>query len=214
MINANFLASARTNAVTGGRRSVLIADPDFERASNIIENLFLDGYDVSPVRSVGEALHVIGKQRFDYGLLELKFADGDGFRILEILTAYDPTPRIVFHSRYCDVACAVRAIKAGAADMLPKPVNVDLILAILLGNDLKRMPSLDVLPSPNAIRKEHIKSVIESCNSNITRAASQLSMHRRTLMRFMERHDIARPQSGHGEAHLMSRGSHNRLLLR
>lgn len=169
------------------RGSVLIADPEFERMSNLGERLVCEGYHLSHARTVRQATISMLEHRFDFALLELRYGDGDAFDILHRLPTYKQAPRVVIHSRYCNVPLAVRAINAGASDVLPKPGNLDLILSVLFG---RPFAPHDEFLKPDRVYFEHIKAVYVACNRNVSRTARQLAMHRKSLTRYMEKHSL------------------------
>jgi two-component system response regulator RegA len=94
------------------------------------------------------------------------------------------------HSRFCNLSNAVQAIKSGASDVLPKPTDVDFLIGVLLNKDLLQPVLLSSLPAPDSIRQNYIQDIYMSCGANMTRAARQLSMHRRTLQRILKRSQL------------------------
>lgn len=70
----------------------------------------------------------------DVILLDMNFnrdaiSGGEGFQWLEKIKAIDPDAVVVFITAYADTEKAVRAIKAGAADFVPKPWEKEKLLA-------------------------------------------------------------------------------------
>ncbi len=178
-------ADAVENKSRSSRRKVLIADPTVNGRSELVRRLRRDDFEVQLACSVREIRSLSRYGPPSFALLELRFPDGDVFDMIRELREANPEARILVHTAYCNLAVAVMAIKAGACDVLPKPVEVSFVLQLLLGKQHDGGGTGSVMPCPNAIRKEHIRSVVANCNWNVTKAAGQLAMHRRTLQRMM-----------------------------
>ena len=98
-----------------------------------------------------------------------------------------PEIRIVIVTGYGNIATAVVAIKAGAADYLAKPVDADDVVAALLRTGQGLPPPRDNPMSADRVRWEHIQRVFEQCNRNVSETARRLNMHRRTLQRILNK---------------------------
>jgi two-component system response regulator RegA len=97
-----------------------------------------------------------------------------------------PKARIIMVTGYASIATTVEAIKQGADDYLPKPVSVDDILRKYVGDETMASPTEEVL-SPRRLEWEHIQRVLQDNGGNISKTAEQLSMHRRTLQRKLQK---------------------------
>ena len=86
------------------------------------------------------------------------------------------------------VATAVAAVKAGAIDYLPKPVDADAVERALLASDTALPPPPEDPMSADRVRWEHIQRVFEQCDRNVSETARRLKMHRRTLQRILGKH--------------------------
>jgi FixJ family two-component response regulator len=114
-------------------------DESFQRA--ITRLLQTDGFNVRNYANAGDFLLA----RFDDApgciLLDLPLPGPGGLVLQEALAARPDSLPIIFLSAYGDVSASVRAMKAGAADFLTKPVDHHtLLLAIqnALAKDEKR----------------------------------------------------------------------------
>jgi len=172
------------------RRFVLIVDPAIDSRSELVQTLEDEGYDVLLASSVGAARRYVSGEMISYALLELRLADESTFDLIKEIKVRHPQARVLVHSAYCNVPTAVRATKAGATDVLPKPVDIRFVMRLLLGDDYPFSDVAGQLPCPDTIRKEHIRAVYTACNRNVARAARELSMHRRTLQRLLNRTGI------------------------
>lgn len=170
-----------------GRRSVLIADPVQALDSEIVQRLVREGFDVMVARRVSDAANHMAARDISHCITELRFPDGTGLHILRMIAGHHPTCRTIVHSGHCDIATAVSVARAGAADVLPKPMTTDFVLAVLLDQDLRHSGCMETLQGPNLVREEHIRQVLISCGANVSSTARRLSMHRRTLQRMLEK---------------------------
>jgi len=90
---------------------------------------------------------------------------------------------------YGNIATAVAAVKAGAVDYIPKPVDADAVERALLATADSSLPPPPEDPmSADRVRWEHIQRVFEQCDRNVSETARRLKMHRRTLQRILGKH--------------------------
>lgn len=82
------------------------------------------GYIVTEARCLSDAREAFLRQRFDAVLLDLKLPDGNGIDwITEVRGLYPDMPVIVI-TGFGDIPLAVEAMRRGAYNFLPKPVNM------------------------------------------------------------------------------------------
>lgn len=186
MTSADLIHSNRYPA-TARRNAVLIAGAEVGTASPLVESLIGNGLHVCLADTADAARRHLRERTISFAIVELVFDDGDGIGLVEAIAASYPRCRTLVHSRFCNLSNAVQAIKSGASDVLPKPTDVDFLIAVLLNRDLRQPTFLSSFPAPSNIRQEHIRDVYMSCGANVARAARQLSMHRRTLQRLLKR---------------------------
>lgn len=171
------------------RLTVLIVDPAQAPESDMVQKAVHGGFQVLIARNIEGATAHILSSRISFCVTELVFDDGEAHDVLQMLAAHHPGCRTIVHSAYCSVPTAVAMTRAGAADVLPKPMSVEFVLAILLEKDLRCSTRIECLQGPNAVRDEHIRQVLISCGANVSRTARRLSMHRRTLQRMLAKSD-------------------------
>ena len=85
----------------------------------------------------------------DVILLDMNFtrdavSGQEGFRYLEQILEIDKDAVVIFMTAYSDTEKAIRAIKAGATDFIPKPWNNDKLLATLKSGMELRMSRFEV----------------------------------------------------------------------
>ena len=74
-------------------------------------------------------------------------------------------------------------MRRGANDYLPKPADVDQILAVLEDTPDQAGEAGHQPASLQRVEWEHIQRVLRDCEGNVTHAAEKLGIHRRTLQR-------------------------------
>ncbi len=75
------------------------------------------------------------------------------------------------------IPAAVEAMKAGAIDVLTKPVSSRELLAVLEAPAESDPSTLDT------VEREHIIATMRASGGNVSEAARRLGLHRRTLQR-------------------------------
>lgn len=130
------------------------------------------------------ALDLASLQRPGYAVVDLRMPDGSGLEIIPQLLALNPLMRIVVLTGFASIATAVEAIKLGATHYLTKPADADEIMAALSNAGGDSATKLRDKPlSLERLEWEHIQKVLGDCQGNVSAAARQLGMHRRTLQR-------------------------------
>ena len=166
-------------------KTLMVLDDDAPFRGRLARALTQRGFTVSAVASVTEAKAVSKLNPPAFAVLDLRLEDGSGLEVVEELHKRRDDAHCVILTGYGSVATAVAAVKAGAVDYLPKPVDVDDVVNSLLAND-EELPDPPENPmSADRVRWEHIQRVYELCNHNVSETARRLNMHRRTLQRIL-----------------------------
>ncbi|MEW6050142.1 MAG: sigma-54 dependent transcriptional regulator [Candidatus Zixiibacteriota bacterium] len=87
------------------------------------------GYETAAAGSVGEALVLVRRRRFDLTLLDLQLPDQSGVEFLRRTRELTPSMVTVVVSGQADIPKAVETIKLGAVDFLEKPVSPERLIA-------------------------------------------------------------------------------------
>jgi len=80
-----------------------------------------DGHTVATSANIEDALDQVSRQVFDLIFLDIRLGVQNGLDFLPSLVADHPWTKVVVITAYASVATAVRAMKLGAIDYLPKP---------------------------------------------------------------------------------------------
>jgi DNA-binding NtrC family response regulator len=123
---------------------VLVADDqvDILNALNLL--LSDEGYEVTAVRSPGEALERLEAADFDLAVLDLNYtrdttSGQEGLDLMERIKALDPTLPVLVVTAWSSVAGAVEAMRRGARDYIEKPWDDErLLLTVKTQVDLRR----------------------------------------------------------------------------
>ncbi|PHQ33966.1 ATP-binding protein [Rhodopirellula bahusiensis] len=101
---------------------ILVIEDDLDAAESLSDVLSIEGFEVTIVASVHEALEVLGKKRFGLILTDRRLPDGlIEDRVQDLLAASAKTPVIVV-TGYSDLQAAIKAFRQGISDYVIKPI--------------------------------------------------------------------------------------------
>ncbi len=110
---------------------LLLVDDDRHVLDSMAGWLREQGYQVSAASSRDEALRIIKERPLDLVLADIRLADGDGFEILAWCRQHYPHLTVILITGYGTVETAIDALRAGAFDLLTKPlIDEELEMAI------------------------------------------------------------------------------------
>lgn len=104
-------------------RILLIEDKDSLREM-FRKALEEQAFSVAEARDGIEAVHRIKNERFLLILSDLRIPHMEGLEILRVAKEADPDNVVIFMTAYGSIEIAVEAMKNGAYDFLPKPVDL------------------------------------------------------------------------------------------
>src|SRR5690606_25708121 len=178
--------------MTTDPRGLLIVEDDAAFARTLSRSFERRGYDVRSAANLRALEQTLAEFAPTHAVVDLKLAGGDsGLACVKALHARDPDMLIVVLTGYASIATAVEAIKLGARHYLAKPSNTDDIEAAFAreggdaGVELTRRQT-----SIKTLEWEHIHEALAAADFNISEAARQLGMHRRTLARKLEKRRV------------------------
>ncbi len=105
--------------------SLLLVDDDRLVLESMADWLREQGYALDAVGSFAAAQAAIAKKRYDLVLLDIRLGDGDGFDLLAECQEKHPDTSVIFITGYGSADTAMEAIRAGAFDLLTKPLIDD-----------------------------------------------------------------------------------------
>lgn len=114
-------------------KMVLIVEDDRIYARTIANWLIKNGINARYVLSGASAREFIAGCNPDLILSDYRLPDGNGVELLEWIKQNGYRIPFLVMTGYGEIAGAVEAIKRGAQDYLPKPVQTEKVLAALTG---------------------------------------------------------------------------------
>ncbi|MCK5845008.1 MAG: sigma-54-dependent Fis family transcriptional regulator [Victivallales bacterium] len=106
------------------KHSVLIVE-DERNTREGLARLLRISYDVTIAEDGFRALNILKKRNFDIILTDLKMPGADGMEVLAEALKKTPRPSCIILTAYGSIETAVGAMRNGAFDFIPKPVNLD-----------------------------------------------------------------------------------------
>lgn len=110
---------------------LLVVEDKASLRAMLCKTLVGAGYRVDESATGTEAVARLAQRRYLAVLCDLKLPGADGFEVLRAALDADPSVPVVLMTAYGTIEDAVRAMKAGAFDFLPKPVDTDHLLILV-----------------------------------------------------------------------------------
>jgi len=135
-----------------GKLSTLVVE-DGQSQREILRDFLRDeGYDVVEAENGNKAIEAVKNGYFDLVLLDYKMPEKDGITVLEEVKDINAEIDVIMMTAYGSVDTAVRAMKAGAADYITKPIELE-ELRILIG----RIAERQTLRKENEILRKELR---------------------------------------------------------
>jgi DNA-binding NtrC family response regulator len=106
------------------KHSVLIVE-DERNTREGLARLLRSTYDVSIAEDGFRAINMLKKHNYEIILTDLKMPGADGMEVLDAALKKTPPPSCIILTAYGSIESAVGAMRNGAFDFIPKPVNLD-----------------------------------------------------------------------------------------
>lgn len=166
--------------------SILFVDDDNVFRERMAHALRARGYEVVTAPNYDKAMEEIGGgRRFDNAVIDLQMPGRSGLELLSVLRDINDAMRIVVLTGYGSIASTVEAMRRGAFDYLPKPVDADDLVKILTDDErLSEQREGQATFAPPTLARaewEHIQRVLADSGGNKTVTARHLGITRRTL---------------------------------
>jgi DNA-binding NtrC family response regulator len=116
---------------------ILVVDDDKELADGLVESLSDLGYSAAAAYGGREGLNRFESGAFQLVITDLKMPDMDGMVLLEAVKARDSRAVVMVITGYGTIESAVKAIKNGAYDFIPKPIKME-ELEVIINRALER----------------------------------------------------------------------------
>ena len=113
------------------KATLLLVDDDRHLLDSMAAWLREQQYEVHAAAGVRNAAGILGARKFDLVLADIRLADGDGFAVLAHCRKHHPGLTVVLITGYATVETGIEALRAGAFDLLTKPlIDQELLMAI------------------------------------------------------------------------------------
>ena len=110
---------------------VLFVDDENSIAELMRSELPRMGHVATVKQSPGSAIEAVQKNVFDAAIIDLRMPGGSGWDVIDYLREHSPETVCVISTGHGDRDDAIRAIRMGAYDFLPKPVSLFEIANVL-----------------------------------------------------------------------------------
>jgi DNA-binding NtrC family response regulator len=134
------------------KRCALVVDDDKTMVKTLADVLQLQGWDVSTAHSGNEAVKAAAARAFDVVLMDIKMPGMDGVDAFKAMKASRPSVKVVLMTAYAAQDRIAEAEREGVMRVLPKPVNLAVLLD-LLGSTLRTDEPILVIDSDAAFLK-------------------------------------------------------------
>ncbi|UCC81608.1 MAG: sigma-54-dependent Fis family transcriptional regulator [Gemmatimonadota bacterium] len=134
-------------------RRILVVDDDPTIRSSFTEVLADEETEVRTAASAEDALAAVDAQRPDLVLSDVRMPGLDGIELLRLLKERAPRTDVIIMTAYDDMPTAVAAMREGAFDFLPKPLDLD---------DLQRV--LDGVFEDRRVRERHRRAAEDAAS--------------------------------------------------
>jgi len=162
--------------------TVLLVDDD-EPTLAAYANGLASKWSLLVTSSCAAACRLVRQHRVDGAIVDLCLRDGTGLDLLRDFKIVNPAIVFVMVSGYGSVTTAKHALRAGADDVLTKPVSHAELMRALQGDD----PDAREVATPTFARAawEHVHRVVDDCDGNLSLSARKLGIGRGTLRRWL-----------------------------
>lgn len=171
-------------------KKLLIVEDDVALAKTMKRRMEQHGFEVFNCFTASDALLACHRHTPQYVLLDMKLENESGLALIKPIRNLLAEAKIVLLTGFASISTAVDAIKLGADNYLAKPVDTQTLLTTLLDGCYVPVDTLTIeetVLSAEQVEWQHIQQVLKVNNGNISATARQLSMHRRTLQRKLQK---------------------------
>ena len=104
-------------------KRILIVDDDLDTCALVVDTLSDEGYAICSCMSGEQALDLLGNERFDLVLTDIKMPHVTGIDLLQSIREMDHGTSVILMTAYASIDTAVQAVRHDASDYLIKPFS-------------------------------------------------------------------------------------------
>ncbi len=131
---------------------ILVVEDGRSQRDMLRDFLIGEGYQVSEASNGERALEVLKDDYFDLVLLDYKMPGMDGMAVLNEVKGLNPEIDVILMTAYGTIETAVKAMKAGAADYITKPIELEELLLLI-----EKISEFRNLTKENKILREDLR---------------------------------------------------------
>jgi DNA-binding NtrC family response regulator len=131
---------------------ILIMDDEAQERHRISAFLKQKGYEVTALASVPEAMTAMQRERYDVFLTDCNIPGVDALQTSGEARKINPDLAVIIMTSFGTIETAVKAIRAGAYDYLPKPIDLEQLVVLV-----KRISERQNLLRENAQLREQLR---------------------------------------------------------
>jgi len=107
------------------KTKILVVDDEAKICRNVEKILTRDDYDVSCASSADEALEKMAKESYSLLISDIIMPGMNGLEFLKLVKNQWPLTKVIMFTAYASTDTAVKAMRLGAVDYIPKPFTPD-----------------------------------------------------------------------------------------
>lgn len=168
----------------------LVVDDDEMLRNRLGRALLSRGYRPLIASDYDQAIEILRAEKPWRAIIDLNMPGRSGLELLQTIQQFSPQTRSVMLTGYGSITTAVEAMRAGAWNYVTKPADVDQILAAFQDSPDQGNRQGEIQYKPQTLAEtewDHIHRVLSDCGDNISEAARQLGIPRRTLQRKLKK---------------------------
>jgi DNA-binding NtrC family response regulator len=112
--------------------NLLVVDDERGLCAGLQESLQREGYSVDAANDAAQALQLAGQRLYNLVIADIRMPGSDGMELLRELKARSRDTQLILMTAFGTVENAVQAMKEGAYDYLPKPLDMKRLRALVL----------------------------------------------------------------------------------
>lgn len=102
-------------------KRILVVDDEKGICENVQKILAKNNYDVTQAMSAKEALDMMAKQSYSLLISDIVMPEKNGLELLKMVKDQWPLTKVIMMTAYASTDTAMKAIRLGALDYIPKP---------------------------------------------------------------------------------------------
>lgn len=131
---------------------ILVVEDGRSQRNMLMDFLVGEGYQVTEASNGERALEMLKNEYIDLVLLDYKMPGMDGMAVLNEVKGLNPEIDVILMTAYGTIETAVKAMKAGAADYITKPIELEELLLLI-----EKISELRNLTKENKILRENLR---------------------------------------------------------